>query len=294
LDLLILPGLAAMSDGQCQALQEFTAGGGSLILTGNTACLDEWGQARQNFPLAEVAGFTHLDVSKKFIGEEPSSWEEYQAHNYFRLSQEGEKERSRQPILQGFEKTDILPFGGTLWQVEAGAGMQILATYIHPFPIYPPEFSWMRTPQTDIPAILAGATQGGGRMVYFAGDIDRCYGRAHLPDHGDLLANAIRWAAREPPCLQVDGPGYLDCNLYAQEQRLILHIVNLSGSNPYPGYVEEYLPVGPISIAVKLTNFIPKRVLLRVAGTESKPEIASGWAKIELESLGQHELLVWE
>jgi hypothetical protein len=294
LDLLILPGLAALSDYQCQALQEFTAGGGSLILTGNTACLDEWGQARQDFPLAEVAGFSHLDISQKLIGEEPSSGEEYQAHNYFRLPQEGEKEPARHPILQGFEKTDILPFGGTLWQVKAGAGMHTLATYISPFPIYPPEFSWMRTPQTDIPAILAGATQGGGWMVYFAGDIDRCYGRAHLPDHGDLLANAIRWAAREPSCLQVDGPGYLDCNLYAQEQRLILHIVNLSGSNPYPGYVEEYLPVGPVSIAVKLTNFIPQRVLLRVAGTEMKPEIASGWAKIQLESLGQHELLIWE
>ena len=294
LDLLILPGLAAMSDGQCQALREFAAGGGSVILTGNTACLDEWGQARRDFPLADVLGYHHLDISGQFTEEEPSSWEEYHAHNYFRLPQEGENEPSRHPIVQIFENTDILPFGGTLWQVEAGVGLQILATYIPAFPIYPPEFSWMRTPRTDIPAILAGETAGGCRMVYFAGDVDRCYGRARITDHGDLLASAIRWAAREPSCLRVDGPGYLDCNLYAQENRLILHIINLTGCSQYPGYVEQYVPVGPLSIAVKMTDFTPERVLLRVAGTELRPEIESGWAKIQLASLLHHELVVWE
>jgi hypothetical protein len=92
----------------------------------------------------------------------------------------------------------------------------------------------------------------------------------------------------------VEGPGYLDCNLYVQEKRLILHIINLTGCNQYPGYVEEYVPVGPLTIAVKVPGFSPERAHLRVSGRQLQPVIESGWAKIQLESLTQHELIVWE
>ena len=294
LDLLILPGVAAMSNVHCQAVREFAAAGGSVLLTGNTACLDEWGQPRDDFPLADVLGFHHQDQALSSGIAEPASWEEFHAHNYFRLPSESADSISRHPILQSFENTDILPFGGTLWQLEAENWLQTLATYIPPFPIYPPEFSWMRQPRTVVPALLAGEKPGGSRIVLFAGDVDRCYGRAQLPDHGDLLANAIRWAAREPSCLRIEGPGYVDCNLYEQEGRLVLHMVNLTGCTSFPGYVEEHIPVGPFTISVKITDFLPQNVLLRVAGTELKPEIESGWAKIKLDSLRHHELIVWE
>lgn len=294
LDLLILPGLAAMSEAQCQAVREFAASGGSLVMSGNTGCLDEWGQTQDNFPLADVLGFSHHSPTRDLDGTEPASWEEYHAHNYFRLPPEGSGGGTRHPILQSFENTDILPFGGTLWQMEPEDWLQTLATYIPPFPIYPPEFSWMRQSHTEIPALMAGEKPNGSRIVVFAGDIDRCYGRAHLPDHGVLLSNAIRWAAREPTCLQVVGPGYVDCNLYEQEGRLILHMVNLTGCTSFPDYVEEHIPVGPFTISVKISDFRPHKVLLRVAGIEMNPVIDSGWARIELENLISHELIVWE
>jgi hypothetical protein len=77
------------------------------------------------------------------------------------------------------------------------------------------EFKRMRTTHTNIPVILAGEMPGGVDGV-LCGDIDRC---CSAPDcgHGDLIASAIRWAAMEPTCLRLDGPGYLDCNLYLQE-----------------------------------------------------------------------------
>jgi hypothetical protein len=294
LEVLILPELAAMSNRQCQAVEAFVAGGGSLVLTGNTACLDEWGQMRSDFPLEKVVGIRHLNQAIGPTGEGQASWEVFSTHSYIRLHPAGGESVTRHGVVQNLEQTNILPFGGILWQVEAEAWMQILATYIPAFPIYPPEFSWMRVKETGIPAILAGEKPGGSRIVIFAGDFDRCYARTHLPDHGDLLANAIRWAAKEAGPLQVEGPGTLDCNLYQQGNRLILHIVNLTGCNQFPGYVEQYIPVGPLTVSVKLADFTPTRSLLRVAGMELKPEISSGWARIQLEAVSHHELIVWE
>jgi hypothetical protein len=110
-----------------------------------------------------------------------------------------------------------------------------------------------------------------------------------------MLANAVRWAAQESFPLRVEGPGYLDCHLYRQEERLILHIVNLSGCNAWPAYLEEHLPVGPLHISVRLEQkYTPVSALLRVSEQAVKPYTADGWAHIELPTLVDHELIVFE
>jgi hypothetical protein len=288
LDVLILPDIAVMSDQQCQAVKDFVEAGGSLVFTGATATLDEWGKVRDDFPLESITGIKHLHEVDGATSNASSSWAFYDAHNYMRLPE------ARHPLVEGFSDTDILPFGGRIHRVEAGEQLQTVTTYIPSFPIYPPEFSWMREPSTDIPLILAGEHASGGRLCYMAGDIDRCYGRTHLPDLGDLLKNAVRWAAQDSLPVEIEGPGYLDCKLYRQSGRLILHLINLSGANTYPGYVEEFLPVGPITISVKLEDFVPKRVLCRVSGLELTPDITQSHARFTIDSLVDHELLVLE
>ena len=160
-----------------------------------------------------------------------------------------------------FEKTNLLPFGGLLDQVQTSA--EVFATFVPTFPVYPPEFSWMRQPRTSIPAIILR-----GRCAYLPADIDRCYGRGNLPDHGDLLAGILRWAVGDEPCLEVVGPGTLDCHLYRQRERHILHIINLSGCSPWPGYVEEHLPVGPLEIRLRTAGQTRTLQLPRVVDHE--------------------------
>lgn len=111
---------------------------------------------------------------------------------------------------------------------------------------------------------------------------------------GDLLASAVRWAAADKAPFRVEGPGYLDCKLYSQNGKRILHLVNLNGSNQNLGYMEEILPVGAIDISIKLDGFIPGSSFLRVSDREIKPEIEDGWAKIRIDTLEMHELIVWE
>lgn len=288
LDVLILPNLAAMTDAQCQSVRQFVEAGGSLVFTGATATLDEWGEVRSGFPLESITGIQPLHQVAGAVGKVSSNWAFYEAHNYFRLPGD------RHPVLAGFEKTDILPFGGYIHRVQAGGQLKAVATYIPSYPIYPPEFSWVREPQTDIPVMLAGEHAAGGRIFYFAGDVDRCYGRTHLPDLGDLLANAVQWAASEQLPIQVEGPGYLDCKLYRQDNRLILHIVNLSGANQNPGYLEEYLPVGPITISIRTDDLVPVSAQLKVSGKQVKLDVSSSWITVRIESITDHELLVLE
>lgn len=73
------------------------------------------------------------------------------------------------------------------------------------------------------------------RVAYLAVDIDRRYAHTNLPDHGNLLANIVRWAVGDRIGLEVHGPGLIDCHLYRQSGRLILHLVNLTNEGPGAG-----------------------------------------------------------
>ena len=153
---------------------------------------------------------------------------------------------------------------------QAEGPLKQIAGYIPSFPIYPPEFSWIREERPDIGTIFAGTLESGSRVVYFAADIDRCYGRCGLPDHGQLLANAILWTLGGERPLVVEGPGYLDCRIYRQPGRRIVHLTNLSGCNTMD-YCEETFPVGPIKVTLPTKN---------------------GTTSLMIERLKQHEMLV--
>src|SRR5690606_32258728 len=138
-------------------------------------------------------------------GEDPADHniETHARHSYLRLSPEnrasvyGSHDASapapggrRHALLAGLDETDTLPFGGYLPRVTVDPGVEVLATFIPDFPIYPPETSWMREPKTDIPAIVTKTSPAGGKLVWFVADLDRCFARDEQFEHALLLANA--------------------------------------------------------------------------------------------------------
>ena len=48
---------------------------------------------------------------------------------------------------------------------------------------------------SGIPGLVVSEAAGGGRVAYLAADLDRRYLRELMPDHANLLANLVRWAA---------------------------------------------------------------------------------------------------
>ncbi len=303
---LILPNLAAMSDAQAASLRRFVQAGGGLFATGQSSLCDEWGDVRADFALADLLG-VHLPAGHDWRDEAARRrLAGANDHTYLRLTPplgarmdgphtatEPPAAGSRYPALRGFDETDILAFGGTLTPVMVDPGAQVLLTFIPPFPAFPPELSWMRVSKTDIPGLIVNEPPNAGRVAWLAADLDRRYARDNLPDHADLLANLVRWVARDDIPLTVTGPGLFDCHLYRQPARLVLHLVNLTNPGACRAPVEELVAVGPIQVAIRMPDGIAARELrLLVAGGSLAPQVQAGWIRFELKSVLDHEVVV--
>ena len=135
--------------------------------------------------------------------------------------------------------------------------------------------------------------KGKSRIAYLPAEIDSRYGRDNLPDHANLLANIVRWAAEGQEVLDVKGPGLLDCHLYAQPDCLILHLINLSNEAAWKAPVEELIPVGPIHVRVRLTGGIRgESAHSLVSSRQMAANVTGGWASFDVSSIAEHEVLV--
>jgi hypothetical protein len=167
-------------------------------------------------------------------------------------------------------------------------------TYIPPFPTYPPETAWMRQSKTDIPGLVL-SQHGQSRVAFLPADIDRRYAMEHLPDHSRLLANTVRWAAADTLPLTVDGTGLIDCHLYQQPGRLVLHLVNLTNEATWRAPVDELIRVGPFTVKMRVPPGVAARTAqLLVAGGPRPVRLDGGFASVTLDSILDHEVIVLE
>ena len=285
--LLILPNLAAMSDEQCSAVRRFVERGGSLIASGVSSLYNEWGDSRKEFALADLFR-THAEGSNLGTPNSPERrWAAASGNTYFRLAPE------RHAVLQGFDETDILPFGGTLEMLRTDSDASVPLTFIPASPVMPPETAWMREPKTNIPALVLSTHKAGGRVAYMPADIDRRFASDNLPDHGNLLANLVRWASGSAIPLRVEGPGLIDCHLYQQPGRMILHLVNLTSAGTWRAPIDELIPVGPFKVSVRLPKEVRGgAVRLLVSTAPAAASVADGWCTFTVRSILDHEVAV--
>jgi hypothetical protein len=131
----------------------------------------------------------------------------------------------------------------------------------------------------------------GARVVFIPADFDRQYANSNNPDHGILLSNAVRWAAKDDLPLSVEGPGYMDCNLYRQSGRMVLHVSNLTYAT-FRAPLDEFVPVGPFKIRIKLNNDVSgNNVKLLVAGKPAQASVSNGWVEFVIPSIASHEVV---
>jgi hypothetical protein len=313
MNVLILPNVGSLSDDQASSIRRFVQKGGSLVATGATGLYNEWGDPRPDYALADLFGCHRIGATpplgtsrqEQRVREIGVFAPAASNHTYLRLSPElrarvdgpraGDEPApvgERHPVLRGFDETDILPFGGvlTLLKVDSGAVMPL--TFVPAFPTYPPETSWMRQPTTDIPGLVLSES-AGARVAFLPADIDRRYAREHLPDHAALLANVVRWAARDSLPLTVEGTGLIDCHLYEQPGRLILHVVNLTSEATWRAPVSELIRVGPFAVTLRLPARLTRpTVRLLVAGTNRPVTVRNGMATFHIDAILDHEVAV--
>lgn len=299
LSLLILPNIGVLTDEQISAVRRFVDKGGNILATGETSLYDKIGRRKTDYALADLFGVHYVEG-------DPRSWLNQFYHTYLRLTPElhgkvdgpnnGSEPTSigeRHSVLKGFEETDIFPFGGLLVPSNTDPAARVLMTFIPEFPTGPPEDAWMRVKKTDIPGLIVNTLPNGSRITFMPADLDRQFARYNLPDHGNLLENLIRWTSRDNIPLVIEGAGLIDCNLYRQSERLILHITNLISSGTWRGPIDEYIPIGPISVSVKLPQDVKgTNLLLLVSGQETSAISKDGWSRFKIKSILNHEVVV--
>jgi hypothetical protein len=291
LDVLVLPNLAAVSDAQAAAARAFVEAGGGLVATGESSRYDAEGRPRADFALADLFG-AHAtgEHAGSEQGQTPSLWSSWEGHSYLRLA-----DGPRHALLQPLGDTDVVAFGGRVERVRVDASASVLLTFVPEMPQSPPENVWRREPHSDLAGLVLHERPGRGRVAYLPADLDRCTARDHVPDHARLLADVVRWAARRPMPLQVEGAGLLDCHLYRQAQRLVLHVVNLTNPSAYRPYATELHPVGPLRVRIACpAGLRPRRARRLVAGGEAALRVADGWIELALVSVLDHEVVAIE
>jgi hypothetical protein len=238
LELLILPNIAALSDGQCRQLEAFVEGGGSLVATGETSLYDERGVARKDFGLGRLFGC-------EFAGKV----EERVQNSYLTL-----EHATGHGLLRGMAGVPRV-INGVRWVATrplAGNERQPL-TLVPSYPDLPMESVYTLTPHTDQPAVYCRQV-GRGRVVYFPMDLDRTFWEVLSGDHALLLRNAVLWASPGAAVVRVEGKGLLDLAYWRQKRSLTVHVVNLTNPMAMKGPFRETYPVGPLRVEVELPD----------------------------------------
>jgi hypothetical protein len=246
---LLLPNVALLSDARCRQLEDFVAGGGSLLATFETGLHDELGKRRGDFGMGKLFG---LSKAGDVQGPKGNAY-------YARVMRNHE-------VLRGFEYTSVLP--GAEFRVPVlAADLEAVLSVMPPYPAFPPEMVYPRTEPTPEPAIVL-RERGASRLAYIPGDIDRSFWRSGNPDLSRLLQNCVRWLVRDRAPVSVEGEGVLEVFAWETEPGFALHLLNYTNPNMLRGWFTETYPVGAQRVRAKLPEGVwGDRVELLRAGT---------------------------
>ncbi|HYL78439.1 MAG TPA: alpha-amylase family protein [Bryobacteraceae bacterium] len=243
---LLLPNVSTLSLAQCEQLREYVKTGGSLLGTFETSRYDEWGMRRGQLGLADVFG---VEAVGDVQGPNGNSY-------YARIE-------SAHEILDGFQDTKVLP--GAEYRLPVKAAGPLVLSVVAPYPAFPPEMVYTKTPRTEEPAVVL-RERAGSRLAWFPGDIERSFWRSNNGDLSLLLRNTVRWLLQGKQPVTVSGEGVADLFAWKTEAGYALHILNYTNPNMLRGWFRDTYAIGPQKVRVTLPGN-PKILRVRALRT---------------------------
>jgi hypothetical protein len=282
---ILLPNTVCLCDAATESVLAYVRKGGQLVVTGDTARLDEQGNERARNPLMEAAGFERSGADLRDLKAA-----------YASLCEPGHR------LLHGIVDTNVLPVTGSVMVTRSTSARAPVMALIKPIESEPgsgisvPEFNAVPA-VSDVP-LLHEAVVGQGAIVWFPWEPERIGYEFGFRDCFTLLANAVRAAPGYVAQVAVGGKGFVDVSLMRGDGRLVLHLVNLSGSGGgiHAGQrraVEEIMPVHDLLIRLRLPEGArAARAHWVSSGAPLTPEPDSGWIEVTLDRLEDFDSLV--
>jgi len=272
---VILPNVALLTDAQCRQLREYGHAGGGILATFETGRYDGAGMRRQELGLADVFG---ISAAGEIQGPKGNSY-------YARIEQ-------RHPILNGFEETQVLP--GAEYRLPVKTRLPQILTVVPPYPAYPPEMVYPRTPRTDEPAIVM-TEDGPSRRIWLPGDVDRSFWRSGNGDLSRLLQQAVRWVTTDRAPVRVEGRGLVELFAWQTEPGFAVHILNYTNPNFARGWFRETYPLGPQTVKLELPeNVKVHKVQALRAGTDLKYKLRGRTLEFTVPGVRDYEIAAVE
>ena len=304
--LLILPNTACLDDAQVAAVDQFVKDGGGLVASLDTSLFDEFGSPRAGFALGPVLGVEYrgLPISEKAGGPEDLDvnftraigsdyWEKRK--NVFDYHQETGSFLD-QGLMRIYVGQDSVVFKGTAVRVAVRDRAAKIVGTLQPRTGDNPTAS-------AIPAVIT-RSHGKGKVVYLAAGFDAAHYLYAYPYHRLLLACVMRWAAQEPPPVEVRAPMCVHSTVMRQTKgnasRLIVHLfsdLNTTAFHALPAddvpLREEVVPIHDIVVTFS-SRYRLRRAHLEPEGIKLEPQQAPGGTQIIVPRLDVHSMVVGE
>jgi hypothetical protein len=228
--ILIMPNVVALSDDHLKTIRKWVQKGGRLIATFQTSLFDEYGMPRKDFGLSDVFGVsyagniinTNIDCYQKII--------------------------TRNELLAGFEKTELLHNSGRTLMVNPGPQAMTLTGYLPKINNQPPENAFPDNWDSPNPIMVLNSF-GKGQVVYFANEAARLNYTIGHPDYKDLLENSIDVLLGNDAVLKTNAPASVHVYLNQSEEDpkvYQLSVVNTTSATHRP--LRDLVPVSGIEV----------------------------------------------
>lgn len=258
-DLVILPNIAHVNDGFCDALTAYARDGGRVLATGETSLGDERGFPRADFALGALFGIARKGVTEGNFAMEGPSEPEPATGVFHQVTATGEV-LARQIALD-----------------PAGS----VAGYMDPFP----------TALTEWPVAVAQST-GSGQAIYVAFGLGRYYANHELLHARKRMASYIDRLLPQRQ-LVVKGPRSLEVTVWhqAKPERHIIHLANRTPLAHDMPKIQEIVPLRDVEL--EFASPYPK-ANVTCRGAEVEVGIDAGRIHVRAEKMEAYAALVVE
>ncbi|QQA41755.1 alpha-amylase family protein [Pelagovum pacificum] len=271
--LLILPNAVCLTDAQCSMIEEWVGRGGSLLVAGASSTEDGDANPRDQLGLGKALG---VKMTGKPRGPVKNT---YVALN------------GDHPISKGFEGTTRIIGGTRLMAVEPTGDAEQPFLYVPDFPDLPMEEVYPREDPKGA-AVVARETAAGGRTVHIPWNVGGTFWHVLAGDHQRLIENAVRWALKSEPAVEVTGPAVIDVAAREGEGVTAVMLTNLTNPMMMKGPIRQSYPVENQVIRARLpAGKSGATARLLVSGGEAPVTVEGETAHITVPSIDLAEVV---